>query len=173
MPNAPLTHLLVAILSDLKAVILRASIALALALSTTTLYADIYKWEDANGNVVYGDKPAGNTDATLIKSDQEITRENEGFGISNKHRASQNQFLKTAEERRIQQKKADAKAKKSAEKQAQRCAHLQARLKQRARVNRLYEYTEDGNVRYLSDEERQASDQRLKQKTQKACDNSA
>lgn len=131
--------------------------------------ADIYQWVDDDGNIIYGDRPAGSTDATLIKSDEEIAQENEKFGITNEHRNGQYDFIKAADERLQAQKKAQAKQKKAAAKQAALCNQLQARLKHRARVNRLVRYTNDGDYHYLSDEERQAADRRLKEATEKAC----
>lgn len=159
--------------TSLKQILVHAGLALAMILPSVSAQADIYQWVDAQGNVVFGDNPEANQDATLIKTDKELERENQTFGINNKHLNGQSEFLKSAEERRIKQKEREAKKKEQAQKQARACKQLQAKLKHRERVNRLYHYTEDGDVRYLSDEERKVADQKLQQMAQEVCKKSS
>jgi hypothetical protein len=131
--------------------------------------SDIYQSVDEHGNVIFTDSPASGDSAELIKTDAEIKRENRAMGISNQRSTAQRHYLKGLDSRREKEKKAEAKAKKKADKKAAKCAKLKARMKHRERVNRLVTYSKDGDVKYLSDEERKAADQMLAEKTREAC----
>jgi hypothetical protein len=46
---------------------LRIAISLLIALSSTTVGADVYKWKDANGVTQYGDRPTAGTSTQQLK----------------------------------------------------------------------------------------------------------
>ena len=117
-------------------------ILIALLLSPVC-QAEIYKWTDENGRVNYGEKPASkNTEKIEIKSspsnpDPELTED---------RKEKQRKLLEVLEQERqekAQQKTEDLKQKRELE-------DYHKTLKE---VNQLYDLDEEGNRKFLSEEE--------------------
>ena len=140
-----------------------------LALGTSALAGEIYKWTDAEGNVHYVDRPTGNpteqrldivssrTDSTAVQASIQARRDRQA----------------TREEQRA---KADEAAQAAAEEQAaqeqrqKECAQHRARMESYLQARRLYREDESGERVYLDDEQILQARAKVQEKIQETCD---
>ena len=127
--------------------------------------AEVYKWIDEEGKVVYGDKPASN-DADEVKVRRINNQNPEVKGQQNdqekllrimqQERDEKNAMIKEEKEKRVEQKK--------------RCDEYKGMLQKMMDARYLYEKTDDPkNPKILSDEARKAEETKYKQYIKKNC----
>lgn len=123
-----------------------------LLLGGTAAGSDIYKYTDANGNVLYTDKPATlpaerlnieskSTDPSAVQAQQEAE--------AKRRQDAESARLAGTQQQADQKAGADLSAKDKAE----HCAKARARYDSYMSSQRLYEMGADGQRHYLSDQE--------------------
>ena len=139
-----------------------------MVLFSSSVCADIYKCADAQGRIVYGDKPCGDN-ATLV-----TPRVSPGPATSGPQSAAQ-RMEKTrrllnamdADRRAEKQQKADAKAEK--ELRTKNCKQAKFRYNRVIQASRLMRLDDEGNRVVLNDEERAASTRRAREDMEQWC----
>ncbi len=127
--------------------------------------AEVYKWIDENGKVVYGDKPAS-SDAEQIKIkktpvqdplvQERYEKQNKLLEIMKQERDEKNALIKEEKERKDEQKRL--------------CANARQELKKNKEASFLYEDTDDpNNPRIWTDEERKAEEKKYEDYIKKNC----
>ena len=132
------------------------SIAISALVSATDSAAEIYKWVDENGNVVFSERkpPGGNVKAEKVTPKPAYRRsvgDGELADEENQPELSDEAKLKAQEEKR----KAEEKAEQEADIAEKNCNSARDRLVslQRPRINRV---AEDGSRTVIGEEERLA-----------------
>lgn len=127
-----------------------AFLLLATALFVPFLFADVYKWTDADGRVHYGDRP-GNSNAVTIKT----THLKPATDTGELQRLQDRQYLlDTLDANREKQKKRQAEIKAAESLKQSNCEKARGRLGGMQNSSFLYEKTADpDNPRILSQEE--------------------
>ena len=142
---------------------------LTLGLSlTSAAFADVYKYKDANGKVVYTDRPeylpaerlsiqSQRTD--VVELDKEVDEDNKAMADRDKAR-------KDADKAKADQKKA---AEISASSKAEACNKARQDYLNRMTSQRLFEEQANGERRYLDDKEIDAARAAAKQAMDTLC----
>ncbi len=133
---------------------------------TPSVYAKIYKWVDENGKVHYSDKPFNNKGnevkikdpkgstadrATKDRMDRIKSRAKAGLEIQKEQQA-------IAQEKEKKQKKAKVA-----------CAEIQKQINTLNMPIRIGEADIDGNIKFISEEERAANLKKLKNAQKEFC----
>lgn len=150
---------------------LRFSISLtvaALALSASVASADVYKFTDAQGNVLYTDKPA-----TLPAERLNVqSRKTDVIEAQTRQQAEMDR-MKAADGARQETvaKQGDQKAanESAAKDKAERCVKARERYEKYTISLRLYEDTPNGGRRYLTDAELDAARASAKSAMDELC----
>lgn len=136
-------------------------------LSTSiALGAGVYKWTDANGNVHYGDRPAGQDSVQMRvstkagKSSSPVARAKAPVAAAASAEAADAE--PTPAELR-------AMARKEAAERATRCQDAKDRLQRFVQSRRLYRLDENGEREYLSEEQTLAARDKVQKKVEKNC----
>lgn len=123
-----------------------------LALGAGVASADVYKFTDAQGNVLYTDKPA-----TLPAERLNVQSRKTDVVEMQARQEAEAQRLQAADKARQQSsaQQADQKAAKelTEKDKADRCVKARERYEKYTVSQRLYEETENGGRRYLTDAE--------------------
>jgi len=123
-----------------------------LALSAGIASADVYKFTDANGNVLYTDKPS-----TLPAERLNVQSHKTDTVAAQTRAQAELSSMQTTDQARQQagQQQADKKAadEVSAKDKADRCVKARERYDNYMNSQRLYEKGADGERRYLTDAE--------------------
>ena len=141
--------------------------AATLALSGAAIAGDIYKWVDEDGNVHYGDKPAGaQSERMAIQS-----RPTDPARV-----AAQTQARMEARAKEREEAAAAAAAGPSeeelqaqAEERRQACEQSRANLQRMVQSRRLYREDDNGEREYLNEAEMQATRQRVENEINEFC----
>lgn len=130
--------------------------------------ADVYRWTDAKGQVHYGQRAPGHTEADRI----EVQGGAATGAVDNdaaSRRAKQQRLLDAygyEREKKQQQAAQDAAIKR---KQAERCRVLQARWRAFSHPGPIYYKRADGGRDYISDEQRAERLERMRPAYIEAC----
>ncbi|MFK7887347.1 MAG: DUF4124 domain-containing protein [Gammaproteobacteria bacterium] len=129
--------------------ILSAALLCAMAVGVQADDREVYRWTDTEGNVHYSDRPltdkAALTDITSKATDnQRIAEQRQARAVS-----SQAKAVETAESPEA----APEDPVKAAARYAENCKRAQAALQSIANARRLYVPTDDGDRRYLNNDE--------------------
>jgi hypothetical protein len=123
----------------------------ALALAPAAL-ADVYRFKDDKGNVMYTDKPstlpAERLDVQSQKTDVVAVQQRQDAELKRMQEAANSRNQTTA-----QRSEAEEASKLTAKDKAERCTKARERYDQYMNSQRLYEQQESGERRYLSNEE--------------------
>lgn len=151
----------------MKKQIIAAAAMLTLGLCSAAFAADIYKWVDADGNVHYGDKPAGDHPERL-NIDSRPTDE-----------ARVQQQTQARAEARTQRREAEAAAaaegpseeekRAEAQQRAERCQSARSTMQSFVTSRRLYREDESGERVYMDEAETQAARQRVEDQIDQYC----
>jgi hypothetical protein len=138
---------------------LRSLITLALTASTllaTQTFADVYKYKDEQGNILYTDKPATLPAERLnVQSQKTDTVALQARQLEEQQRMNTtNQSRQQAAAKQTDERKA---AEMSATDKAEQCKKARERYDSYMTSQRLYEQKPDGERRYLSDAELDAA----------------
>ncbi len=143
---------------------------LVLTLTGSQAVAEIYKWIDHNGNIVYSQTPPP-ADASSLKT-PEITSSPDNGGTASKtveEIISSEKEARSRREARQQQKK-DARQKAARQKQLQQsCRQLRKNFETLKSEGRLYIRESDGNDRFLNERERSQKMQEAEENIKKHC----
>lgn len=148
--------------------ILKAFILIVCILTyATSATAEIYKWTDENGNVIYGDKPVSKKVTEKIKirekSKQQLPQTPNRFG-------KQEKLLDIMQQERNEKLMQAKKEKIEKEERKQKCVAARKHLQKMKYARFIYEKTDDPlNPIILSDEERKAEQDRLAENINKYC----
>lgn len=114
------------------------------------VYAEVYKWTDADGNVHYGDRPkAGNARELDIESQPSTP---DGPDNANKNQQDIERWLKARDEERSIREQEEAALQQQKARQKQKCSRLRNELRDYEKGGVVwYEIDESGNRRYYSD----------------------
>jgi len=143
---------------------------LILTLIGSQAFAEIYKWLDHNGSIVYSQTPPP-ADASSLKTPEinYSSGENEAAGKRAGEIINSAKEARNRREARQQQKK-DAREKTALQKQLQQnCRRLRKNLQTMKREGRLYIRESDGNDRFLNERERSQKMQEAEENIKKYC----
>ena len=150
-------------MSDIKKII--CFIFILQVLLAETVNAEVYKWTDENGKVVYGDRPGSdNADKFQIKDspdpDQEYLERYQ----------KQKKLLDVMQEERHEDLALKQKEKEEKAKQEAVCTKLVKELQEMKDARLLYEESDDPyNPRILSDEQRKNEEQKYEKYIKENC----
>ncbi len=141
----------------------------AISVIAAPVAAEVYTWRDADGTVHYGDKP-GTDDARKLDIDSRPTDKAAVAERYSRRQAARTEFNEERAEQRTsaEQQAAEAAAEK-AERQAQ-CEKARDRLGRFVNSRRLYRLDENGERRYLDDEEIGQARARAEEAVTRHCD---
>jgi predicted Zn-dependent protease len=125
-------------------------------LATGTAAADVYKYRDEKGNIQYTDKPP------QLPAERLNVKSQRTDVVAVQERAQAEKQRQTAASQQQQQARAQASdqreaAELTAKDKAERCAKARERYDKYMNSQRLYEQGADGERRYLSSEELDAT----------------
>ena len=148
---------------------------LFLFLSSLSLVANagkIYKWVDENGKVHYSDKPI-KEGAKELKVKSEISKERQ-----QKAQADARKLINQQYKRIFTQLETEQEEKRNTQQQAAHrqkliatCNQARKQLEQLQMPVRIYKPGKNGEIEFLSDEERKVEQTKLKQGMNKHCSN--
>jgi len=127
--------------------------------------AEVYKWVDENGKIVYGDKPIS-SDASKIKIKKAPVQD----PVVQQRNAKQNKLLDVIQEEREQRDVSRKEEKKKNDELKKMCADAREELQKMKNASFLYEDTDDPkNPKIMTDEERKAEEIRFEKEIKKNC----
>lgn len=130
-----------------------------------TAYAEIYKWIDDDGKVIYGDKPATN-DAEKIKIKNAPEKDHQYQERHNK----QQKLLDIIQEERNEKISLKKQEKENKAQQQAECSDAIKKLKAMKDSSFLYRETDDpNNPIFLSDEERNHEESKYEEYIKNNC----
>jgi len=149
--------------------VMKSLLIIIAVLYTASVQAEVYKWVDEKGRVHYGDKPTTGSQAVEVRQygssnkpatsgDDELSRDEKRQRISN-----------MLEEDRLAKNKKREKKNEQREKKKRKCNRLKDRQRHYERATGLYNLDKNGNRVYISNEQREKSEQKLRQQIKKAC----
>ncbi|NIT63896.1 MAG: DUF4124 domain-containing protein [Gammaproteobacteria bacterium] len=138
--------------------------SLLLLLAVPAARAEIYRWVDEQGNVHYGDRPAGQ-DAEGVEVDAGPRRDPE----AERRRARRRKLLEAMEEEQEIERRQQEQAQAERKERERRCRIARNRLDSYRRANVIYGYDESGNRRYLNDSERERAIAEARQAVEHWC----
>jgi hypothetical protein len=127
--------------------------------------AEVYKWVDENGKIVYGDKPIS-SDASKIKIKKAPVQD----PVVQQRNEKQNKLLDVIQEEREQRDASRKEEKKKNDELKKMCADARKELQKMKNASFLYEKTDDpDNPKIMTDEERKAEEIRFEKEIKKNC----
>ncbi len=150
---------------------MRLVVSLALVLMSCTVNAKIYTWVDDNGNVHYGDV-AGHSDAVELKLDvgvfdKAISDISEDGGLTREEKRQR--LIDVMNEDREEREKLEEEKKEKRKEKKEKCAQLKDKLKNMMLAQGIYNLDKNGNRVFISDKDRNRSENRLKKAIKKNC----
>lgn len=124
--------------------------------------AEIYRWTDANGQVHFGQRPAGPGAERVEVAPQVIEND-----PATRERLQRTERFYDA--RRQEQAQASAESAERRAKQDKECRELRSRLAQMPEGRRYYRPGNDGQRHYYSDEELDAARRQLRDRVSERC----
>lgn len=129
--------------------------------------ADVYKWQDAHGNIHYGDHPPPGQHAQPLNIEAAPAPDP---GAAQR-RDKQGRLLDSFSEDRQRLEQQREASRQKQEQRKQNCARARQLLEKASNAGFLYEKTDDPrNPRVLGKEQRQAEMAKLQDEVQKWCD---
>lgn len=139
---------------------------LALAAMAVPAAAAMYKWVDANGNVVYSDQPPpANVKSEVVKPPPPPTNPNAAQELEEKEVS-----IKQREKKRAEETKAADKARETSQKRREVCVLALGQIKALQQKDELiYRFNEKGEKVYYTDEMRREEFERQQQLARENC----
>ena len=140
---------------------------LTLAASSGALAADIYRWVDADGNVHYGDRPAGEQSELM----DIVSKPTNPARLQAEAQARTEARAAAAEREAIlaAQGPTPEELRAEAAERAQKCATYREQLQTFTNSRRLYREDENGERVYLDEDETQTARQRVEDQVAEYC----
>jgi len=127
--------------------------------------AEVYKWIDENGKIVYGDKPIS-SDASKIK----IKRAPVQDPVLQQRNERQNKLLDVMKQERDERDALKKEEKEEKDKQKKMCEDARKELQEIKDASFLYQKTDDpNNPIIMSDQERKVEELRFEKYIKKNC----
>lgn len=140
---------------------------LTLIAASTAFAGDIYKWTDKDGNVHYGDRPAGEQPERLAidsqPTDQDRIHAAAQARVESRAAAAEARAAAAAEGPSKEELQAEA------DQRAEKCATFKARMQQFVTSRRLYREDGNGERVYLDDNEALAARERVENQITEFC----
>lgn len=135
-------------------------------MSLSSVATEIYKWKDANGNTVYGEKPPQDVNAKSMNAVAKRAVSDKKRGRNDKER-----LMKDAREaERAKLEAEEAKKQAAQEKEMQEyCDFNRKRLETLQKHARIRQKAEDGSTKILLSDEREAQITETQKNLQKHC----
>jgi len=141
---------------------------LAVLAANSAFASDIYKWTDAEGNVHYGDRPAGEQPERVAIASQptDPARIQEAAQARVDSRTARSEAAAAAAAERPSPEDLRAEAAE----RAARCTSVRAQMQQLVTSRRLYREDENGERVYLDESETQQARERVENQIEEFCD---
>ncbi|MGD8913531.1 MAG: DUF4124 domain-containing protein [Candidatus Thiodiazotropha sp.] len=139
---------------------------LVLFLMALPLYAEVYKWVDEEGRVHFSDRAEGATSTEIQIREQQQLQSSDG---QYDRQLKMQRMLDVYAEERAEKKEAQQKQQAEAKKRKQYCARAKDRYKTHIRASGIYDLGDDGERRYMSEEERARHIKQLKSEIARWC----
>jgi len=151
----------------MKKLAVAAASMLALIAANGAFASEIYKWTDEDGNVHYGDRPAGEQPerVAIVSQPTNPARIQAAAQARSESRAARAEEQAAAADARA----ARDKQKAEAEDRAQKCASYKAQMQQLVVSRRLYREDENGERIYLDESETLAARERVENQISEFC----
>ena len=120
--------------------------------ATLSMAGKIYKWTDSDGNVHYGEQPPNGKSKQMRVPTAPATQIAPSATQSSQAEATQ-KLLNAFDKERKEKTKAAAKAKKNKEIRDKNCSNARKRVASYSIGGRIYDITEQGERRYLEEDE--------------------
>lgn len=151
----------------MKTQVIAVTAVLTLAVSSAALAGDIYKWVDDDGNVHYGDKPAG-TQPERLAIDSRPT-DPARIAAQTQARAEARTQAREEEAAAAAAGPSEEELQAEAQKRREACEKSRANMQRMVTARRLYREDESGERVYLDEAEMQASRQRVEDEISEFC----
>ncbi len=149
----------------IKRTIALSPLLILLSMLASPANAEVYKWTDERGNVVYGDKPQSS------EAKQVIIKKSPGADSDyNERLMKRKKILDVFQEERQEKKEQQQQAAAEKAERQKECTRLIAELQDMQSASYLYEDTDDPlNPRIVSDQERQQEEKKYQDYIDKNC----
>ena len=149
-----------------KSPLFLASVIVLASMSLLTV-ADVFRWEDENGNVHFGDRPDVDTAKRVEVEQRGGTVET----LPEERAQRQQRLLGAFAEERRQKKEAEVQAREEKEQRRRTCVEVRDQLRQMVDGGfTWYNLDDDGNRVYMAETEVQARIAELRAKQTRVCD---
>lgn len=139
----------------------------ALLASGLTVAGEIYKWTDDNGNVHYEDRPTAESEMERLDIVSRNTDNSIVQARLDADRKARDAARQVASEAPPEMSKEEIRAEQEA--RQEKCQSYRDRLEAFLRSQRLYEEGEDGDRKYLSEEEVFAAREKVQGQIEEYC----
>ncbi|MES9818084.1 MAG: DUF4124 domain-containing protein [Candidatus Thiodiazotropha sp.] len=146
--------------------LLTQSLLFVLLMAGLPLQAEVYKWVDEQGRVHFSDRPVTGESTEIRIREQESPQPTAGQDDRQKE---MQRMLDVYAEERAERKEAKQKQLAERKKRKQNCVRAKDRYSSHLRATGIYNLGNDGERRYLSDEERARHIRRLKADIARWC----
>lgn len=129
-----------------------ASLTMAIAFTWEPAEAEVYRWQDAQGNVIYSDQRVPHAEKPNLRTPMPI------------------QQSKPESQMKVNAADSKPSAKVASDAAQERCAKAKEILARSEKAQYLYQEGEDGNRIVLTDSEYQQELERMRQMVKKSCE---
>lgn len=131
---------------------------------------EIYKWTDADGNVIYGDRPQEDSVGTIERVAIASRRtDNASVSAAVDARRERDAARGDARDARLTAEREAAEERAEAEQLAQRCSEYRTRLEKMLVSRRLYRLNDEGQREFLDEAGIQEARSALQERIQEMC----
>lgn len=143
-------------------------LAVLLAALAAPAAAQLYKWTDSQGNVVYSDRPPPNAGqkSTTVKAPSSAAAAPASAPAQQKSMKEQELEFR---QRQAEQAEAAAKARKEADLRAQNCTTARSNLSTYTDGGRIVRFNAQGEREYVTDDDRAREIQRWQDEIRRWC----
>jgi hypothetical protein len=140
-----------------------------IALLSSPLQAAVYQWTDDQGRVHFSDRPTHES-ATEKKVRVPPANAPSRQTIPEDRKALRQRMLDVYEQERAEKREAAVKRKQERKERKRKCLSARARYDMYNNAGSIYDYTEDGERKYLNKEDRKEYISQLKADMKRYCD---
>ncbi len=141
---------------------------LALMLLSTAESAEVYRWTDDNGQVHFSQRPPPREAQRLQLPESGPGQPNADTDLT-RRRERERRLLESYQHERTQKKARQAREVNARQEAAERCSRLQLHWRRLSHPGPVYIRRDDGEREYLSDEQREAEQARIRPSYVQAC----
>lgn len=151
---------------------IRLWLLLLLLSSVQSVTADVYRWEDENGRVHFGDRPPASetAEATTVETQNSPASSPASAPSASDREVTRQRLLDQYQKERDARKEAAQRKREEEERRAFQCARARDQLRSYQTHPVLYELLPNGERRFLSDAERERTLAEAEQAVAHWCD---